>query len=71
MKKIAFCICENKGADQLLGNHAADLQLCFATYIIISLLIQNINPLAIFFGCTGWFVSETPKADFIMTRHKL
>ena len=29
MRKLAFCILENKGADQLRGNHAADLRLCF------------------------------------------
>ena len=29
MRKCAFCICENKGADQLHGNHAADQRLCF------------------------------------------
>ena len=31
MRKSAFCICENKGADQLRGNRAADQRLCFAT----------------------------------------
>ena len=29
MRKPAFCICENKGADQLHGNCAADQGLCF------------------------------------------
>ena len=29
MRKHAFHICENKGADQLLGNHAADQRFCF------------------------------------------
>ena len=29
MKKTAFCICENKGADQLCGNHETDQHLCF------------------------------------------
>ena len=28
MRKHAFCICENKGADQLRGNHAANQHLC-------------------------------------------
>ena len=27
--KPAFCICENKDADQLLGNREADQRLCF------------------------------------------
>ena len=29
MRKPAFCIRENKGADQLRGNCAADQRLCF------------------------------------------
>ena len=29
MRKPAFCICINKDADQLRGNHEADQRLCF------------------------------------------
>ena len=29
MRKMAFCICENKDADQLRGNLEADQRLCF------------------------------------------
>ena len=29
MRKPAFCICENKDADQLRGNQEADQRLCF------------------------------------------
>ena len=29
MRKPAFCICEDKDADQLRGNSEADQQLCF------------------------------------------
>ena len=29
MRKPVFCICKNKDADQLSGNHAADQRLCF------------------------------------------
>ena len=29
MRKPAFCICENKDADQLRGNCEADQRLCF------------------------------------------
>ena len=28
-EKTAFCICENKDADQLCGNRTADQRLCF------------------------------------------
>ena len=39
MRKPAFCICENKDADQLRGNHEADQRLCFRyTDSTISLL---------------------------------
>ena len=29
MREPAFCICQNKGADQLRSNRAADQRLCF------------------------------------------
>ena len=29
VRKLAFCICEKKGADQLRGNREADQRLCF------------------------------------------
>ena len=29
VRKPAFCICENKDADQLRGNRVADQRLCF------------------------------------------
>ena len=29
MRKLSFCICENKDADQLRGNREADQHLCF------------------------------------------
>ena len=29
LRKTAFCICENKDADQLRGNPEADQRLCF------------------------------------------
>ena len=29
IRKPAFCICENKDADQLCGNREADQRLCF------------------------------------------
>ena len=30
MRKPAFCVCKNRGADQLQGNCTADQRLCFA-----------------------------------------
>ena len=68
-KKTCFCKCENKDADQLCGNWAADQRLCFR---YIDLLIEKVEglyyddnstitllsqPIIIFFGCIY------PKAD--------
>ena len=47
-----YCICKNKGADQVRGNHTADQCLCFR-YID-----STIPLLAIFCSGTAWFVSE-------------
>ena len=60
MRKPAFCMCENKDADQLRSNCAADQRLCFRyTDSTISLLPKSeISPLAIFCVCTAWFVSD-------------
>ena len=61
VRKPALCICENKDADQLHGFHEADQRLCFR-YMdsTISLLPKSkiFKPLAIFCGCTAWFVSD-------------
>ena len=41
-RKPAFCICENKGADQLCGNREADQRLCFCyTGSTISLFMSS------------------------------
>ena len=67
MRKPAFCICENKDADQLRGNREADQRLCFSyidsTIPLLAInpsfsLICNFKPLAIFCGCTALFVSD-------------
>ena len=66
MRKPAFCTCENKGADQLCGNLAADKRLCLC-YInsIIPLLpkceMSSLYPSS--FGCTALkkFVSDLVK----------
>ena len=55
MRKLAFCICENKDADQLCGNREAHQRLCYNSS---TTLIRNFKPLAIFCGCTARFVSD-------------
>ena len=74
MRKPAFCICENKEADQLCGDREADQRLCFRytdstitvlpKYEISSLLPSSV---AVQPGlCRTW--SETPKTGFLATR---
>ena len=76
VRKPAFCICENKDADQLRSNCAADLRLCFRyTDSTIPLLpkseITNIQPFPVAVQtalCRTW--SETLKTGFLTTRLK-
>ena len=44
MGKLTICICENKGADQLRGDHEADQRLCFRySDSTIPLLLKSEN----------------------------
>ena len=74
MRKPAFCICENKDADQLRGNREADQRLCFRyTDSTIPLLpkseISSLYPssVAVQPGLCRTR-SETPKTGFLRTR---
>ena len=59
MRKPASCICENKDADKLRGNHENDQRLCFRyTDSTVFYLNPDFKPLAIFCGCTARFVSD-------------
>ena len=55
-KPVFFCICENKGADQLRSNCAADQRLFFLS--IHSTIPVLPKSLAIFCGCTARLVSN-------------
>ena len=74
MRKPAFCICENKDADQLCGNHEADQRLCFrCTDSTIPLLpkseISSLLPSSVAVQpslCRTW--SETPKTGLLRMR---
>ena len=78
MRKPAFCMCENKDADQLRSNREADQRFCFRytdstspLLPIYEIYIGNLKPLAIFCGCTALFVStwsEPPKTGFLTMR---
>ena len=76
VRKPAFCICENKDADQLRGNREADQRLCFRyTDSTIPLLpkskISSLWPSSVTAqpGLCGTR-SETPKTGFLTTRLK-
>ena len=43
MRKPTICICENKDADQLRGNHEADQRLLFRSSIVQSLYLLNLK----------------------------
>ena len=64
MRKPAFCICENKDADQLRGNCEADRRLCVhymdsaISHLPKSCKYQNFEPPAIFCCCAARFVSD-------------
>ena len=58
MRKLSFCICENKDADQLCGNREADQRLCFRYTNSTIPLLSKFQKLAIFCGSTAWSVSD-------------
>ena len=74
MRKPVFSICENKDADQLRCNRAADQRLCLC-YIDSSIPLLTKSKISSFWPsyvlvqpdlCQTW--SETPKTSFLMTR---
>ena len=74
MRKPAFCICENKDADQLHSNCAADQRLCFR-YMDSTIPLLSTPEISILYPsteglqpglCQNW--SETPKTGFLTTR---
>ena len=74
MRKPAFCICENKDADQLRGNREADQRLCFR-YMDSTIPLLPESEISSFYPSsvtvqTGlcWTWSETLKTGFLTTR---
>ena len=74
VRKPAFCICENKGADQLRGNREADQRLCFlymdsAILLLFKSEISSPQPSSVVVQpglYRTW--SEIPKTGFLTTR---
>ena len=77
MRKPEFCLCENKGADQLRSNWEADRRLCFhyKNSTIPTLLKSKISSFYLFYEtvqvglCQNW--SETPMTGFLATQLNL
>ena len=76
MRKPAFCMCENKGADQLRGSRTANQRLCFccidsAIPLLPKFEISIHQPSSVAVQpslCRTW--SETWKTDFLTSRLK-
>ena len=76
MRKPDFCLCENKGADQLCSNCTADQRLClpYTDSTMPRLLISEIQASSLLSLtvqanlCRTW--SETPKAGFLASWFK-
>ena len=69
IRKPAFCICENKDADQFRGDREADHAFVFATRIVQLLYFLNTKFQASSHQpglCGTW--SETLKTGFLTTR---
>ena len=62
MRKLAFCICENKYADQLRGNREADQRLCFrytdSTILDQLAILHSVAPR--YLVTLPWRCNETP-----------
>ena len=77
LRKPAFCICENKDADQLRGNREADHRLCFRHIDSKIPLLSKSEISSLYLSsvvvqpglCRTW--SETPKTGFLTMRLKL
>ena len=76
MRKAAVCLCENKGADQLHGNRAADQRLCFLSkestiplHPKLEISSLKLASVAVLPGlCLTW--SKTLKTAFLTTQLK-
>ena len=74
MRKPAFCICENRDADQLHGgNRTADQRLCFryivSTIPLLPIKISNLYPSSAEAQpglCLTW--SETPNTGLVVSQ---
>ena len=71
MRKPDICISENKGADQLWGNHTSDQRFCFH-YTVSKIpplpksILSSLMPFSVIAQpglCQTW--SETPKTSFL------
>ena len=74
VRNPAFCICKNKDADQLRGNHEADQRLCFRYIDTTIPLLSKSEISSLYPSCVTaqaglrqtWL--ETLKTGFLTTR---
>ena len=68
IRKPTFCICENKGADQLRSNCEADQRLCFR-YIDSTIPLLLKSEISIFYvtfcDCTARFVLDLVRTEVV------
>ena len=74
MRKRDYCLCENKGADQLRGNREADQRLCFrysdsTIPLLLIAKISSIEPAPVTVQTNLCRTRlETPKTGFLVSR---
>ena len=76
MRKPAFCISENKDADQLRGKREADQRLCFrymdsTISLLLKYKISSLQPSSVAAQpglCGTWSDQKTQKTGFLKMR---
>ena len=79
VRKLDFCLCENKGADQLCSNCTADQRLCFrytdsTILLLLKLEISVFKPVSVTVQaglCETWSGISYIMAHFILKSGKI
>ena len=68
MRKPAFCICENKDADQLRGNREADQRLCFRYCVFLNTKFEASSHLVWLYSLVCVGPGRKPRRPFFSQR---